>query len=450
MAYTQMRIVDGKKVRVGTFMLVRQFKGIGRIRIASGTNDPKTFKLYETALQDLYNTGNAAALTALKNKKCTPRELYLWWRDKTTQAPWQTEDRDLYTEITNWLSSSTLADTTIVGYKKCVDLLRKYTKIQTARVSDLPSLLIQFKKICESKRPPKAKTFNQTRAAALSFVRKTTEDKTNPIYLAIKNIDIISENLWSKKRVNNPLLPAEVDAAFTKTPNDELRDIVWFLCLTGMTPKEYLSDGWEVDGTLNGVRVFGRKRSGRYARIVPRVYQKLAPLPQKSYRTLLEEFKKVFPGRALYDLRRSFAVWNNRAGIDQLHTKAYMGHGASMTEKYMAQNTASWLIEDAAKLATYIARDRTSAVTVLEERLTLPSTPDELTRNLQDERLDYFRELLNEQLKTWHTSGKMRRLYKVDRLVSIQQPPNASAAQSKRRGEKTRGGQRRHEEDRIT
>jgi hypothetical protein len=398
-------------------MLVRQFKGVGRIRRASGTNDAKVFRQYEAAIQDLFDTGNLNALIALKEGQCSAKDLYMWWRDKTRPVPWEADNSDLFVELNQWLDNSTLASTTVVGYRKCIGLLKKHTKTKHASVSDIPQLLEKFRLICAKATPPKVKTFNQTRAVALSFLRKRTGDKQNPVYLKVKNIDVLAENPWTKQKVNNPLLPSEIDAALMKCDDKKLKDVIWFLCLTGMTPKEFLEDGWEIDDKINAVRIFGRKRSGRYARLVPKVYQKLTASKEYSYRQLLEAFKQLFPERNLYDLRRTYAVWNNRAGIEQLHTKAYMGHGSTMTEKYMAQNVASWLLEDAAKLANYIAAERTTVPDVSEQRMSLPDTPEQLTKNLHDERLAYFRELLDEQLTRWYKEGKMRRHYRVDRLI---------------------------------
>jgi hypothetical protein len=298
---------------------------------------------------------------------------------------------------------------------------------KNADVGDLPKVLVAFREQCITCNPPKARSFNQTRAALLSFARQTRE-KSSPFYQHIRDVDVITENVWAKKKVNNPILPSEIDAAFVHNTNKRLRDVVWFLCVTGMTPKEFLDDGWEVDAPQNAIRVYGRKRSGRYNRLVPRVYQKLTASKEWTYRQLLEAFKEVFPNRNLYDLRRTFAVWNNRAGIDVLHTKAYMGHGSNITERYMAQNVAGWLIEDATKLSAFIARARTETPAVSDQRLTLPETPEQLARTLQDERLEYFRELLDEQLAKWHREGKMRRAYRVGQLVAADDRSQTSNA----------------------
>jgi hypothetical protein len=283
-------------------------------------------------------------------------------------------------------------------------------------VKDIPEVISRYRKICTAAQPQRTRSFNQGRATLLSFLRQT-RDTSSVLYQKTRSVEAIIENAWSKKSVNHPLLPSEIDAAFKDTKNDRLQNVVWLLATTGMTPKEFLVDGWEIDESINAIRIFGRKRSGRYGRIVPRVYQKLQAPTDWTYRQLLEAFKEVFPTRNLYDLRRTFAVWNNRSGIDALHTKAYMGHGANITERYMAQNVATWLLEDATKLSAFIVRSRSQTAMVTDERLALPDNPDQLARTLQDEKLQYFKGLLDEQLLKWYREGKMRNHYQVGDLV---------------------------------
>ncbi len=426
MPYTRTVIRDGKTVSVGSFVFRKRFKGVGEIRIQSGTTDHKTFKQYEAAVESLYDSGNVDALIALKERRCTLRETHAWWRDRTQTPPWsedRTSHEPLFSTLREWIESadtkSRLQPTTRSGYQKCIKMIEASCKMRGASVEDIPGVLAQYRTLNASSNPPKVRSFNQGRAMILSFLRQS-QSTSSQLYQKTRSVDVITENSWSKKRVNNPLLPAEIDAAFREAPNQRLQDVVWFLATTGMTPKEFLEDGWEIDESINAVRIFGRKRSGRYGRIVPRLYQKLKASNDWTYRQLLEAFKQVFPTRNLYDLRRTFAVWNNRAGIDVLHTKAYMGHGANITERYMAQNEASWLIEDATKLSAFITRSRSETAMVSETRLSLPDSPDQLTKTLQDERLEYFRGLLDEQLSKWYTEGKMRRQYRVGNLIWLE------------------------------
>lgn len=418
-------IRDGKTVSVGSFVFRKRFKGVGEIRIQSGTTDHKTFKQYEAVIESLYDSGNVDALIALKERRCTLREIHAWWRDRTQVPPWsenRTSHEPLFSTLREWIESvdtkSRLQPTTRAGYQKCIKMIEASCKMRDASVQDIPGVLAQYRVLSASANPPKVRSFNQGRAMILSFLRQT-QSTSSQLYQRTRSVDVITENTWSKKRVNHPLLPAEIDAAFRSVTNQRLQDVVWFLATTGITPKEFLEDGWEIDESINAIRIFGRKRSGRYGRIVPRLYQKLKASNDWTYRQLLEAFKQVFPTRNLYDLRRTFAVWNNRAGIDALHTKAYMGHGANITERYMAQNVASWLIEDATKLSAFITRSRSETAMVSETRLSLPDSPDQLVRTLQDERLEYFRGLLDEQLLKWYSEGKMRRQYRVGNLISL-------------------------------
>jgi len=78
---------------------------------------------------------------------------------------------------------------------------------------------------------------------------------------------------------------------------------------------------------------------------------------------------------------------------------------------------ATWLLEDATKLSAFIVRSRSQTAMVTDERLALPDNPDQLARTLQDEKLQYFKGLLDEQLLKWYREGKMRNHYQVGDLV---------------------------------
>ena len=88
MPYTQTRGIDGKSVQIGTFVFRKRLQGVGEIRLQSGTRDARIFKQYEVAVHDLYANGTLDALIALKDKRCSLRDLYTWWRDKTQPPPW--------------------------------------------------------------------------------------------------------------------------------------------------------------------------------------------------------------------------------------------------------------------------------------------------------------------------------------------------------------------------
>jgi integrase len=56
----------------------------------------------------------------------------------------------------------------------------------------------------------------------------------------------------------------------------------------------------------------------------------------------------------IYDLRRSFAVWMEDAGIPRSRRKHYLGHSAGdVTGLYERRELLAWFEEDAARLQTY-------------------------------------------------------------------------------------------------
>jgi integrase len=56
----------------------------------------------------------------------------------------------------------------------------------------------------------------------------------------------------------------------------------------------------------------------------------------------------------MYDLRRSFAVWMEEAGIPRSRRKSYLGHSAGdVTRLYERRELLAWLQEDAGRLRAY-------------------------------------------------------------------------------------------------
>lgn len=148
MPYTRSVIRDGKTVSVGSFVFRKRFKGVGEIRIQSGTTDHKTFKQYEAVIESLYDSGNVDALIALKERRCTLREIHAWWRDRTQVPPWsenRTSHEPLFSTLREWIESvdtkSRLQPTTRAGYQKCIKMIEASCKMRDASVQDIPGVL---------------------------------------------------------------------------------------------------------------------------------------------------------------------------------------------------------------------------------------------------------------------------------------------------------------------
>ena len=66
-----------------------------------------------------------------------------------------------------------------------------------------------------------------------------------------------------------------------------------------------------------------------------------------------------------YDFRRTYANWLEAAGIPRTRRKLYLGHGASdVTALYELHEVAAFLVEDAAKLSTFLGLSHTKVHTM--------------------------------------------------------------------------------------
>jgi hypothetical protein len=123
----------------------------------------------------------------------------------------------------------------------------------------------------------------------------------------------------------------------------------WELAITGMEPAVYFAHAFEV---TDRVAIHGTKLVWR-DRVVPLV----GPVrgPETTYRAMLDAFKAA-SGRTLYDLRRTYAVWLEDAGIPATRVALYMGHKPQdVTQLYTWRVVEPYLAGDAVRVAEYLA-----------------------------------------------------------------------------------------------
>jgi len=424
MVYRQTRRVGNKKIEVGTLIIDWRRKGVGRIKKSSGTDSTDIKNRYTDLLDRLYSAGKLEALIALKNNKVTFAELFDWERNNTgSTPPWEQYNKSINEYISSYYATGNrhnegqgLSPRTIVGYKNCINQLLKNAKSDIS-LKDLPQLLKDYQKLCS--RNKVWRTFNQTRAVCLGLVRHAIKNTDAEIYREIKNIGLLKQSDITKVKENNPFTVNELDKAFSRKNVDErLRNTVWFMCLTGMGPKEYLEDGWSV--TDNIVTIYGRKRSSR-VRKVPLVYKGLEQKKWCEYRKLLLDFKSMFPDRTLYDCRRTFKTWCNAAGVDYIQSTIMMGHTTSISYKdgYGKIPERRWLADAGKKLYRYIVEQQITIEAPDIDQVNIPNAPWENKTNIHNEKLKKFYQLLDGSLKKWYDEGKMKRLYRVEKLVEI-------------------------------
>lgn len=424
MAYKQTRLVGKKRIEVGTLVIDWQRKGIGRIKKNSGTDSISVKDRYVDLLDRLYSAGKVDALTALKDNKVTFTELFDWERNGIgTTPPWEQYGRpieayiqDYYLTGNSHKNNQALATRTISGYKNCFKQLLLHSRGK-ASLKDLPHLLKEYQNACIKKNI--WRTYNQARTASLGLVRHATKSRSTTLYQNIKNIGLLQRPDITPAYENNPFSVNELDKAFAKKDIDErLRNTIWFLCLTGLGPKEYLEDGFSVKENI--ITIYGKKKTSRVRR-VPVVFAGVIQEKWCAYRKLLKDFHAVFPDRTLYDCRRTFKTWCNEAGVSYLQSTIMMGHATSIShrEAYGKVPERKWLGEVGQKLYRYIVEKQTTIDKPDIEMALIPQTPWEKKANIHNEKLKLFISLLDDSLRKWHDEGKMRKLYRVDGLTEI-------------------------------
>ena len=414
MAHRNTRTVDGKIVRVGRLMIDRKYGSVGRIHRSSGTKSSTTYKRVLELFDDLHERRHLEPLIAVRDGLATPLEVFEYFRgDRSSPPPWKVDNTLLVESFEEWLDSPPdLAPLTLRSYRSSLNSLQKVCNRKTLK-SELPQVLRKFRDRCI--REGVSTHFNRTKAACQSFVRNTENGTRGPLYLELKDINAISEKPQNKKSKNNPFTPTELDAAKRdRGVRSELLDVVWFLCLTGMGWKEFAEDSWELDGNGKSIIIYGQKRAARYARRVPLVFANFAPQPYCGYRQFFRDLKSAFPDHTPYDGRRTFRVWCNKAGIEEHHANAYMGHGKTLDETYLQEKVTSWLDEDAQKLSVWLEAARKDLPDLEKARFHRRADPYVLTDTLHDKKLEEFENHLQDIVDRMFLEGDMRRHYWVE------------------------------------
>ena len=442
MAYRQTRIVAGKKVPTGTMMIDRRFRGIGRIKVASGTLSKPTINMYNAALTDLFNTGQFEPLRALKEKwkvgrgeTVTPKMVYDWWRDRTQSVPWAKGSINAHEALKAFIDNKggarRLADTTCRMYQARLNVLEDKYTISALALREVPQVLEKYQRECEAMQPPQETAFRNTRAFVQGCVGDTLGEDSDTYKAIVKMGLVVAKGIIRKQR-NNPFTPADLDVALRNCDDKEFKNILWFMCCVGCGPKEFFVDGWQFESDKL-IRVYGVKNHKRYNRPVPVVFRKLRPDPKAiGVRMFYKKFLQLFPSHTPYDCRRTFQTWCLKAGIDRMHFKVYAGHSLSISEHYTEEDVERWIDKDRVLLADYINRQRTEIDDFDYKELDIADHPSEVTNNLQEKKVSYFIEKLNGYLEMLQRNNQMRKRYRVEVLIDIDEEDKKAARVAKR------------------
>lgn len=318
----------------GSFVLDRQVKGVGRIRRASGTADPKLFKLLDAMLGTLKQAGRVDLLKAIRSGALTPLEVWAQFRVSDLDAlPSSDTMRPLKGALQAWLKDGETGKHNLASRRYAVAAILRHAA-KDATVADLAPALSAFRKKATG-----PTMFNRARAAALAFVRDEL-GRSHPIYGRLRDVRTMKE----ARKPGNPLTPAQLTELAEKLGTCGVN--AWGMCLTGMGPGEWWGR-WKV--LADRIHVHGTKREGR-DRDIPLIL----PIgrPVGTYATFRKALKAASGDTVTcYDFRRTYATWMEQAGILRALRKAYMGQGTTdVLDLYERVQVERFLAEDAEKL----------------------------------------------------------------------------------------------------
>lgn len=322
----------------GTYEIDRTFPSIGRVRIRTGTHDKRLASRYETMLESLpletvhLIVGGALDLRVVWDS---------WSAGRMGEIPSAQVLRPLISTMRRWLERppTEVSDSETANRKLTSE---KFERLNAkAQILDVPVLLRTLREEMRER----GSGFNHHRAAALAFLRDLLGPRSE-LYLQTAEIPMLEV---TRKFPRHPCTVQEARRIATQL-DKKWGEIWWTMCLTGMGPKEYWSDGWKV--VRHGLEIFGQKRPARN-RVVPLVVR--PPEVVGTMAGFAEAIERADLGVTPYDARRSYARWLQELRFPFYRENAYMGHGPkSMRELYPWGDISEWLAEDGKALRTYV------------------------------------------------------------------------------------------------
>lgn len=413
--YFQTKKKGKKEQEVGSLVLDKTFFGI-RIKKNTGTDSQDKFNAIHSALSYLKAENEREAFVALRNGTTSCLDILDWYENrKKKDKPWKVGNKSLASDMTSWLEKNKdIKERTKESYKYHVKVVVSYASKHGDAIPSLPRIVEEYKNSCKDKMVE----FNRFRSTCLSYASQLPDGRDGEIWKSITKVKPYKKKDTKRATRYNPFTPLEIDNLFKKNKNDEVKQLIYWLCLTGIRPEEYTEHGFKNLG--NVVEIYGDKTSGSYARLVPKFFKDYDPQAKKmgiSYWKLRMLFRQYCPNHTPRDTRRTFAVWCQKAGIERNHITSYMGHIPTQLDDYQRQDIVkNWANEDRKKLEDYIKKERTAIPKVDDATYKLPSSIDDLGDSASSYSIQQVKDIINDWLKSNHPKH-IRKLYKVEKLI---------------------------------
>jgi integrase len=333
----------------GTPQIDRTFPApIGQIRLACGTHDPEAFADINAMLTALAKSvpPRYDVLEAIRDRRIAPMHaLSFYVLNRLNDVPTIDVLPLLQGEYDTWhtkLKASPEYKAQIASTFKALLALNA-----KAQVGDLAKLLRQRREQCEAAETPVG--FNRSKSHVQAFVRDTLGDD-HKLYGEVTKVPVLPVEDTPERRGK---AFEELAALLAPLPEPHA-SYAWSMACTGMGPKEYWGR-WSRQPGLVDIR--GTKRKAR-VRKVPLWAPGLPIVPVLS-RSAFEGMweRRIGEGLGIYDLRRSFAVLMEDAGVTRSRRRIYMGHAAGdVSDLYETRELDAWREQDGAAMLALAGR----------------------------------------------------------------------------------------------
>lgn len=345
----------------GSYLLDRMFGGIGRIRLASGTDDRRLFKQLDAMLTTLYAQGHHDTLRLLRDRKLKPAVLWHHFRtnrlDRLPTADTITPlgvpparrvrgqarvpgTEGVWLWLETYISDDRVRANAISNWRQLI----LHGGVEDPILNDLPAMLRAYREHCRHSQS--AAMFNRTKAAVQAYLSDTVGE-SHQLYPLVRDVKTMNEKTQRKP---HPQTPDQMRKLYQLVGRD-VGECCWGMAVTGMLPKEFWGE-WENLGT-SYVHIVGTKRERR-VRDVPFLYP--IPRPRLSRSKFEDDLHDATGGRVTpKDFRNTYAVWLREAGVPGNRRKHYRGHSPqTMEELYERVEVEHYLAGDGVLLAAYI------------------------------------------------------------------------------------------------
>lgn len=344
-----------------TLPIDRTFRGVGRIKKASGTHNPIVRNKINRMLTELSQDGeHLGILRALKSGQLSMLEvLDAFNRKALDKLPTGAAGKPLDATMEKWIDGLQVPDECSPEHQASLHISRNYFRKAkpNATLADLPAILESLRDSAWGRKHPRS--FNLARSAAQALVRATLK-RSHPLWLEVAAVEPRKVPKATERR---PLTPDAMRGFFPNPETDQVDAIAWGMATTGMGQKEYWGR-WETRS--DRVHIQGTKREGR-VRDVPLVR---VPSPPRMHRRTFEDKLRERTDRKIrpYDLRRTYANWLESSGIPRTRRRIYRGHGMKdIGDLYEHHEITAFLIEDAGTIQTFLGLSHTAGHTVTPE-----------------------------------------------------------------------------------